>query len=239
MRQIDGVAFAAVYGSHGAASTLGSSRNSKHISIMGTNLSPTPPWIWAAVVGAVDAFEPNPARPRQTLPLPGVLPAKPTDLWGDADRNLLLFDGISTHVVDQGGNVTIERLITTYQTNAQGVPDTAYLDIETVRTLSAIRYDGNSAVSLAFPRSMLAKDTDDLPAGLPVVTPNVMRAFLGGRYAEVWAKLGWVETGAHEQFMNELIIGIDDGDVNRLVAQGGPDLMNQFRGMSTQWQFIV
>jgi phage tail sheath gpL-like len=239
MRQIDGHAFAAVFGSHGTASTLGSSRNSKHLTIMGANLSPTPPWIWAAVVGAVDAFEPDPARPRQTLPLPGVLAAKPTELWGDADRNLLLFDGISTHVVDQGGNVTIERLITTHQTNAQGVPDAAYLDVETIRTLSAIRYDGNSAVSLAFPRCKLAKDGVDLPAGQPIVTPNVMRAFLGGRYANVWAALGWVEGAALKQFMEELIVGIDDSDPNRLVAQGGPDLMNQFRGMSTQWQFIV
>lgn len=238
MRQIDGIAFAAVAGSHGTATTLGASRNSAFLTIMATNTSPTPPWIWAAVVAAVEAGESDPARPRQAMQLPGVLPAPATALWGQSDRNLLLYSGIATHVVDSGGNVAIERLITTYQTNALGVDDTAYLDIETVRTASAIRYDGNTSVSLAFPRHKLADDGAPLPPGQPVMTPNTMRAFLGGRY-DIWGSLGWVELAAKEQFMRELLVERPSGDRNRLVAQGGPDFMNQFRGLSTQWQFIV
>jgi len=238
MRQIDGVLFTAVAGSHGTATTLGSSRNSPFHVCMATNLSPTPPWLWAAALGAVDAGQSDPAMPRQTLPLLGILPAAETLQWGQADRNLLLYDGIATHVVDAGGNVTIERLITTYQTNAQGVPDTAFLDVETVRTLSAIRFDGNSAVSLQYPRAKLCKDGAPLPPGQRVVTPNGMKAFLAGRY-DIWGSLGWVELASKEQFMDELLCDIDLNDVNRLVAQGGPDLMNQFRGLSVQWQFIV
>lgn len=238
MSQIDGHAFAAVHGTHGVASTLGSSRNSKHICVQGTNLSPTPPWIWAAVFGVVDAFERDPARPRQTLPLPGILPAVSTALWGQADRNLLLYDGIATHVVDPGGNVTLGRSVTTYQVNAQGVPDTAYLDVETLRSLSFIRYDGNASVSLAYPRCKLAKDGAPTPPGQPIMTPSTMRGHLGSRY-DIWAGLGVVEAGSKQRFMDELIVEIDPTDPNRLVAQGGPDLMNQFRGMSIQWQYIV
>lgn len=238
MRQIPGVAFAAVAGSHGTATTLGASRNSKHLVIMGANTSPTPPSIWAAVLAAVEATESNPARPRQAMPLPGILPAAPSAVWGQANRNLLLFSGIATHVVDSGGNVATERLITTYRTNALGVPDTAFLDIETHRTAEAIQYDGNTSVSLAFPRSMLADDGEPLPPGLPIVTRNTMRAFLGGRY-DLWGSLGWVELAARAQFVEELLVERPSGDRNRLVAQGGPDFMNQFRGMSVQWQFIV
>jgi phage tail sheath gpL-like len=238
MRQIDGVAFAAVAGSHATATTLGTARNSAFLTIQGANTSPSPPWLWAAATAAVDAGEPDPARPRQTLPLLGIYPAQGTDQWGDADRNLLLHSGIATHRADASGNVTLERTITTYQKNAQSVPDTALLDIETVRTASAIRYDGNSSVSLAFPRHKLAKNSARLPAGQPIMTPNTMKAFLGSRY-DIWTDLGWVEGGSKKQFMDELVCDIDPADPNRLVCQAGPDFMNQFRGISIQWQFIV
>lgn len=238
MRQNDGVAFAAVTGSHAMATTLGTSRNSAFLCLMAANTSPTPSWIWAAVVAAVEAAEPDPARPRQGLTLPGVLPATPTELWGQADRNLLLYSGCATHVVDSGGNVAIERLITTYQSNSLGVPDTALLDIETVRTASFIRYDGNVSVSLSFPRHKLAKDGVPLPVGQPIVTPRTMRGFFDGKYDQ-WTALGLVEGAAKEQFTTELVVQIDSTDPNRLVAQAGPDFVNQFRGLSMQWQFIV
>lgn len=238
MQQIDGQAFSAVSGSHGTATSLGSARNSPHSTIMGANTSPTPPWIWAAVTGAVDAAEPDPARPRQTLPLPGVLPAATTALWGQSDRNLLLFDGISTHVVDQSGNVTIERLITTYQTNAQGVPDVAYLDIETPRTLSAIRYDLRSSVSLRYPRHKKGRDGVALPPGQPILTPSGLKAHAISRF-DIWVSRGWVDGASKAQFVEELILDDDSSDVNRYVAQLGPDLMNQFRGLSAQIQFIL
>ncbi len=238
MQQIDGQSYSAVTGSHATATTLGSARNSPHSTIMGANTSPTPPWIWASVLGAVCAFEPDPARPLQTLPLPGVLPAAASALWGQSDRNLLLFDGISTHVADPSGNITIERVISTYQTNAQGVPDVAFLDVEPKRTLSAIRYDARSSVSLRFPRHKKAKDGAKLPAGQPIVTPNTLKAHLISRF-DIWADLGWVEAASKEQFVKELLVEEDPGDVNRLVAQLGPDLMNQFRGLSAQIQFIL
>jgi phage tail sheath gpL-like len=238
MRQIDGVYFAAVQGTHATATTLGTSRNSSFGTIQGANTSPSPPWLWAAATAAVDAGEPDPARPRQTLPLLGILPAQPTELWGDSDRNLLLHSGIATHRVDAGGNVTLERTITTYQRNAQNVPDTALLDIETVRTASAIRYDGNSSISLTYPRCKLAKRGSAVPAGQPVVTPDTMKGFLSGRY-DVWANKGWVEAGSKQQFLDELRCDIDPDDANRLIAQAGQDFMNQFRGISIQWQFII
>jgi phage tail sheath gpL-like len=238
MLQIDGLAVAAVAGSHGTATSLGSARNSPHSSVMGANTSPTPPWIWAAVTAAVYAAEPDPARPLQTLALPGVLPAAETALWGQSDRNLLLFDGISTHVADPSGNVTIERMITTYQTNAQGVPDVAYLDVEPRRTLSAIRYDLRSSVSLRFPRYKKAQDGAPLPAGQPICTRTTLKAHIISRF-DIWAELGWVEAASKAQFVSELIVEDDPSDVNRFVVQLGPDIMNQFRGMSAQIQFIL
>jgi phage tail sheath gpL-like len=74
----------------------------------------------AAVLAAVCEFSGaiDPARPFQTLALPGVLPPAQADRFTRQERDLLLRDGISTFTVDQGGNVLIERVVTTYQTNA-------------------------------------------------------------------------------------------------------------------------
>ena len=90
----------------------------------------------AAVTAALDAAEPDPARPRQTLALPGVLPPAPAERFTREERNLLLFDGISTLYADAGDVVRIERLITSYQESPTGEADISYLDIETVRTLA-------------------------------------------------------------------------------------------------------
>ncbi|MNT90133.1 hypothetical protein D3C72_2309740 [compost metagenome] len=51
------------------------------------------------------------------------------------ERNLHLFDGVATHNVDAGGNVCIEREITTYRVNSFGDADTSYLDITSPATL--------------------------------------------------------------------------------------------------------
>ncbi|WP_232513455.1 phage tail sheath subtilisin-like domain-containing protein [Zobellella denitrificans] len=55
LRQIDGVAFMAVRGTHGEASTFGLSRNDHLFSCIGTGLAPQAPWVWASVLAGVAA----------------------------------------------------------------------------------------------------------------------------------------------------------------------------------------
>lgn len=236
MVQLEAMAFSGFIGTQGEATTEGNARNNKHISIMGGNQSPNSGWIWAAVTGAVDAREPDPARPRQTLPLPGLLPAQKTSIWTQSQRNTLLFDGISTHIVDSGGNIFIERLITTFQTNTAGVQDVSYLDVTTLRTLAAIRFSRRSGISTSFPRHKLMDDGDDIPAGQPIATPNTIKAHGLAQFKQ-WQAAGWVED--FEQFADEYIVFRDQADVNRIVEQMGPNLMNQFRGLSGQIQFLL
>src|SRR3546814_4847627 len=77
---------------------LGDGRNSPHLTIMGAKGSPTPPWEWAAALASIAAYHLSidPARPLQTLALPGVLAPLVNDRFTMSERNLLLFDGIST-----------------------------------------------------------------------------------------------------------------------------------------------
>lgn len=234
MVQKEGHAFTAAAGTHGAISTLGDSRNSPHLTIMGAGKSPTPVYVWAAVAGAVDAYESDPARPRQTLLLPGVLPAAIADRYTRDERNLHLFDGISTSTVDAGGNVLIERLITTYKTNAFGVEDISYLDVETMRTIAYLRFSVRARIALKFPRHKLANDGTRFGAGQAIVTPNVIRAELVALFAQ-WEEAGLAE--GMEQFKRDLIVEREPSDPNRVNAIIPPDVVNQFRVFAAQVQF--
>jgi phage tail sheath gpL-like len=234
MVQKEGQVFSAITGTHSDIDTLGASRNSPHVTIMGGGKSPTPPWVWAAVVGAIDAYEPDPARPRQTLALPGILPPNPDVRFTLSERNILLHDGISTFLVDQGGNVSIERLITTYQTNALDVEDISYLDIETVRTIAFLRYSVRSRIALKFPRHKLANDGTNFGAGQAIVTPKIIRAELIALFQQ-WEEAGLAED--IDQFKTDLIVERNGSDPNRVDALIPPNVVNQFRVFAAAIQF--
>ena len=88
----------------------------------------------------------------------------------------MLHDGISTHTVDPGGNVLLERPITTYQLNAAGFPDTSYLDVTTIATLAYLRYTLRARIAQKYPRHKLADDGIAIAPGQAIVTPKTLSA---------------------------------------------------------------
>lgn len=238
MKMIDGLAYAMASDTYGDLATLGDSRNGPHVSIGGMKGSPTPPPQFAAAYAAQVALSGSidPARPFQTLVLNGVLAPKESDRFTREERNLLLQDGISTFTVDAGGNVCIERPITTYQENAYGLPDVAYLDVNTLLTLSYLRWSVRARISTKFPRHKLAADGTQYAPGQAVVTPKVIKAELISLFKD-WEALGLVED--IEQFKADLIIERDANDANRLNALIPPNLVNQLRVFAGQVQFRV
>lgn len=236
LRMIDGLAFAFASDTYGDLATLGASRNSPHVSIGGLKASPTPPWIIAADYGATVSYHGaiDPARPFQSLVLKSTLAPAVGDRFTRAERDLLLRDGISTFTIDAGGNVAIERPITTYQTNAFGLADVAYLDVNTLLTLSYLRWSTRARIGSKYGRHKLAADGTLYGSGQAVVTPKVIRAELISLFRE-WMDIGLVED--IETFKRELIVERDAGDVNRLNALIPPNLVNQFRVFAAQVQF--
>lgn len=232
----DGLSFIAARGTSGALTTLGNARNSQFTNFMGAGLSPTPSWLWAAVVAAIDTAEPDPARPRQTLALPGLVAPAAADQFDQPERNILLTDGISTFTIAQDGTVNIERLITTYQTNPTGIPDVSYLDVTTMRTLAALRYTVNVRMALKFPRHKLANDGTNFGPGQKIVTPLLIRTELLSLFLQ-WEADGLVE--GFEQYKSELKVERSSSDANRANALMPPDLMNQFRVFAGQIQFLL
>lgn len=236
LKMIDAHMYLSMADTHAGLITAGASRNCPHATIIGSKGSPTPPYEWAATLGAVCAYslQIDPARPVQTLELPGILAPKITDRFTLDERNLLLYSGISTFKVDADGTVRIERVVTTYQTNPAGADDPSYLDIETMHTLAYLRYDVRTFIALRFPRYKLADNGTDFGRGNAVVTPEVIADALIARF-RLWEEIGLVE--GFEQFKRDLIVERNISDPNRVDAIIPPDVINQFRVFAAKVEF--
>lgn len=215
-RMLYGHAFAGFKGTVSAASTAGSARNDPHVTIMPANNSPTPSWLWAANLAGAAAvsLRADPGLPLQGLPL-DVLAPPPTSRFAISERNVLLYDGMSTFVVAADGTVTTERLITTYQTNVSGQPDDSYLDVEKLFTLMFVIRDLKTFVTSTYGRFKLASDGTLYRAGSNIVTPSVIRDGILGRYR-------FLESGGYVQeyarFRASLIVERNAGNSCRVDA---------------------
>lgn len=240
MRQIGGRAFAAYRGNHADTATLGNGRNSPHVTVMGTNLAVSPTWLWAATdaIVAAGALAIDPARPLQRLALPGLIGPAESDRWTDAERNLLLYDGIASYTVASDGTVQIERQITTYQENAAGIADDSYLDINTPETLERLRFEQISLFAQKYPRHKLAadEDRDFYDPSQPIMTPKVARSELLNLYRLTFmGERGWVRD--YEGYAESLQANIDPDDPSRLNVIDQPMLIGQYRVHAQQTQF--
>lgn len=217
------VVIAASRGSHGTLTTYGNARNSQYSCVMGTGLSPTPPYIWAAQAAARDAqrCDTQPNRPRNGLTLPDCEAPKKLDRFDATQRNLLLFDGISTYKVDQSGRVMIERLITTYQTNAQSLSDATYLAIETQRNLQRL-YNEALTIGGKYGDFNLAPDGTKASPGVAIVTPGMYRGEMIA-LNDSWERRGFTKDA--EGFATDMICEINELDVERLDVNIAPRLV--------------
>ena len=238
MRMIDGLAITSASGSQSTLGTLGGTRNSQFNCIVAQpGAHPLiPPCEYAAMVAAVVAYYANidPARPLQTLPVIGALPPAEADLFTNTERNLLLFDGIATTRAGAGGVVQLERIITTWQRNAAGSADTAYLDATRVLTLQYLRYSFRARMMARYPRHKLGKDGTRYGAGQAIITP-----LLGKAEAVAWFEeaegLALVQDLA--QFKRDLVVEQNALDPNRLDFLLPPELIDQLIVTAAQIQF--
>lgn len=221
-----------------ASSAYGNSGNSPLISCLAIGKSPSSPWDWAASYATVAtaSLSIDPARPLQTLVLPGILPPALPDRWTMEERNILLFDGIATHMVTSDEKVALEREITMYQNNTWGMPDPSYLDVQTPATLGYWRYAVRSRITQKFPRHKLADDGARFAPGQAVVTPRVIRGELLALHQELEEK-GLLEN--IEPFKAGLIVERNIDDRNRMDVLATPDLVNQFRVFAMMTKFIL
>lgn len=231
MRAIPGQAIAAYRADFTDTQTYGNTRNSPFSSVLGTGESPTPPWLWAASVAANEVAENDPAVPRQNTKLLGVLPPQyDVDQFTLAERQLLLLDGIATYKV-VAGQPYLERLRTTYQTNAGGEEDPSYRDIETMRNLADIRYQVAYLFTSKYPQAKLGNDGENFDPGQVVMTPKLARGEIIGLFESLNRKARVEDLDA---FKKALLVERDPDNKDRLLAFIPPDLVNQFRSAGMQ-----
>jgi phage tail sheath gpL-like len=236
--QNDGHCHVGLRGTVGSINTALSASNSPHIDSWTCEVGgePGPVWEKAALAGTVASYylSIDPARPLQTLTLPGRLPASAEKRFIRSERNNILSYGGGTTIVDANGNVVIERAVTNYTVNAAGLVDPSYRDIETMYTLSLMRYQVRARIAQKFPRFKLVANGTQIAPGQAMTTPDLVRAEL------IALGLDWVDAGLMEditQFKTDLLAVRNANDQDRVDVRLPPNLVNQFRVFAAQVQF--
>ena len=189
---------------------------------------------WAVSFAALNAaYAGEPSRPYQNIKVPGLESDHATGFKLEK-RNQLLKKGISTWR-KQGKDVIVDRLVTTYVKNTAGADDPSYRDLNTLQTLSEIRYDFRNSVALAYPRHMLAKD--EFPYKGAVVTPKMLRAFCITKYRQ-WQNNNLVQDPGGE-FKKRLTINVSKDIPGKVDIILPIHVMGQWRITQTSLQFEI
>ncbi len=237
-KQIFGHAFAAYRGTLASLTTFGNTRNDEHVSIIGFNDSPSPAYVWAADLAGTIApsIRADAARPVQTLALSTVLAPPIQSRFALTDRNVLLWDGISTFTVANDGTVQLENVITTYQFNSFGVADNSYLELETMTNLTYVLRALKAVVTSQFARMKLAADGTRVSPGTNVVTPKIIKGALIAQYRQLEDN-GFVQGST--QFAANLIVQKNSTNPNRVDVVYPAILINQLRIFALLMQFTL
>ena len=213
----DAHGFIGIRGSYSDALALQATLNCPYLCVLPANNPLWSPWEAGAVLCAVAAQASNndPARQMQDLVLTGLEGLGPADgdLYDENMRNVLLGTGGSTFKVAQDGTVLLERVNTTYQTDANGLPDTAWQDIMTVKTDTRVRYEWRSYTS-SWSQLKLADDGSPLSLADGVLTPSIAKteALI---QLKLWEAQGWIENV--DGLAAQVEFWIDPTNKNRLL----------------------
>ena len=233
IRDLPGHSIAAFRGDYATSQTYGNARNARLTTVLATGLSPTSPWEWASSLAALEVAESDPARPRQNLKIIGVLAPLEADRFNVTERNLLLMDGMSTYKVVTGDSY-IERMVTTYQLDANNNEDPSYHDIEILRSLTYFRYGFSTRIARKYPNAKLADDGIVFAPGQVVMTPRLMRGEAMAFFDEL-AYQGIVED--RKGFLADLVAIRDPNNPNGMLVNLPANFVNQLRTTSATISF--
>ena len=230
MHQIPGLAYIPKKGTHAELITFAPVSNCPLISFMPIHQfcdSANQDLSNAAAIGAwvgqiAPSLATDPCRPLQTLKLSGVY-SKATSEWTFAERNMLLYEGISTFTVSSAKEVMVERPITAYTENAAGIADNSYLDVMTPATAMYFRQKQRSRILSKYARHKLAKDGTKFARGQVIVTPSMLKTELIALYRDLEYN-GIVQD--FDGYKKSLIVELDDTNKQRANYQDSPQFVN-------------
>ncbi len=166
----------------------------------------------AAAYASIMAFEEDPARPLNTLKVPGIHAPDIDQRLSRTEQESCLYNGLAPLEVDASGRVRIVRAITTYTQDAQGVDDISLLDTTTIATLDYVRRACRERVALRFPRGKKSART---------------KANVRSELLDVLLKLEQLEIVENvAEHADQLVVEDDLQDPNRLDAKIPADVVN-------------
>lgn len=227
-------AFTGMNGTLSATVTYSTGRNSQFQCFLPVGLSPTPFWVAAAELAAIDAGMDSLAQPLRTQQLNCLLaPVAGSEFAFDA-RQQLLASGCTTYTVAVDGSCQVERLVTMNQLDALGNASAIYRDRMVLGVLFGIRYDWRTYIGTKYPNFCIADDGSVYAPGVPVITPTTIKNEFEGRARTIWQyEQGWIENA--DQFAGDIQLEKTAEGIDLI---GVPDLINQLHVMRTRFDFL-
>lgn len=239
LRQIEGHLISACDGNSKTIKDSDSSiPSSQHMTILSVGEgSPTPAYVWASALAGVIAFhgQIDPARPFYSLPIYGCMPSEDKNRFERSTRSDLLDQGFSTYSVDFSDLPRVESLITRYK-NPNSDSDTSYLCLETLLTLSFLRYSFVNYFFSKYPRHKLADDGVIIRPGSAILTPNTARCETIALF-KAWEEAGLVS--GFDQFKSDLFVERNKKDRTRLDFYMSPRLVSQLKIIGANISFLI
>jgi len=219
--RLDMMAWAGLTGSYASQLTAigGAVVNSPFLTLANWPNMIDPPWVTAAAVAAVGIFNltNDPARQLKALAIPGLTAPLPANRIIETQENNFLNNGLSVFRYARDGSVMFHRQVTTAQQSSLGVPDYSWRDVMVAKTMTRIRWDWKTYLSLTYPRNKLADDGsiaaeyDDT-----IVTPRRLGNAWRGR-SRLYEQQGWIENSALTAASS--VFARDTSDRNRVNAR--------------------
>jgi phage tail sheath gpL-like len=196
----------------------------------------SPVWEIAAEYTGLAAlgFTDDPARPLQTLEFQNQLPAQLQSRFSIAQQNNLTNGGFAIQGVDQAGNMQILREQTQYQFNSFGQSDTAFGLLTVLATLAELLTRMKAAITTKYPRVKLIPNGTRIGPGQAAVTPSDITAELISEFNQ--AQFDGLVADITD-FVNNLVVEIDDNNPNRVNVLWPPQLAGQLRIFAALAQF--
>lgn len=215
--QLDGMAIQFRGGSYSTALTFAGTVNDPFAVFAYANNSPNADYeITAALAGQVaTAIENHSARPLQRLSIKGIIAPAGADRFDQAERNQLYLAGLGSFIVNEAGQLVIDKLPTSYLTNNAGASDSSYHESEDLYNLSYVRRWFNRFLENTYisQRFTLANNDDPIGLGQFITTPNMIKDALCAEAKKL------VERGNlrnYQRFVQDIVVEIDVNNSSRI-----------------------
>lgn len=228
--QVQGTAYASHSADPASGVSFVKARNDKHLSCRIFDAAKgwaSMPGEYAASYAGVAALElaADPGRPLQTLPEAGVAVGTAENF---ADRNTLAKNGAVTTTALAGVSY-IEAETLTYRTSPLGATDVSWGYVQVPALLQRVGRSIKARIESRYPRHKLARDGNNYPARVPVVTPQVLKGECVAECEDL-QELGYLQDVA--VWKNDIICEIDAWNPQRVNIGIPARLIEQLRVVS-------